>query len=115
MSQPSNATQERGPFTEAWERLREWDPNWAQSALRLIGVALNAACTYLNAEGTRHAIGRALDAGATREEIVTILKCASVMSLHSAALGAPILFEEAKAAGSRSPTRRSPRRRRATG
>ena len=116
MGTPSDASTERGPFPEAWDQLRAWDPGWAESALRLrtnpwrsgvlprklielICVALNAACTNLNGEGTRHAIGRALDAGATRDEIVCVLKCASVLSLHSAALSAPMLFDEAKAAG----------------
>jgi alkylhydroperoxidase/carboxymuconolactone decarboxylase family protein YurZ len=67
--------------------------------IELIGVALNAACTNLNPEGTRRHIRRALDAGATRDEILLVLKCASVMSIHSCSLGAPILLEEAKAAG----------------
>ena len=41
----------------------------------------------------------ALEAGATREEILMILKIASLLSIHTASLGAPILLEEAKAAG----------------
>jgi alkylhydroperoxidase/carboxymuconolactone decarboxylase family protein YurZ len=67
--------------------------------VELIGVGLNAACTDLNADGTRRHIRGALDAGATREEILMVLKCASVMAIHSCSLGAPILLEEAKAAG----------------
>jgi alkylhydroperoxidase/carboxymuconolactone decarboxylase family protein YurZ len=50
------------------------------------------------ATARRH-IRAALDAGATRDEILTILKMASVMSIHSCSLGAPILLEEAKAVG----------------
>ena len=41
----------------------------------------------------------ALDAGASRDEILFVFKCASVMAIHSCSLGAPILLEEAKAAG----------------
>jgi alkylhydroperoxidase/carboxymuconolactone decarboxylase family protein YurZ len=67
--------------------------------VELIGVALNAACTNLNAEGTRRHIRAALEAGATREEILMIFKMGSVMAIHSCSLGAPILLEEAKAAG----------------
>jgi alkylhydroperoxidase/carboxymuconolactone decarboxylase family protein YurZ len=67
--------------------------------VELIGVAINAACTNLDPEGTRRHIRAALDAGATREEILFVLKCASVMSIHSCSLGAPILLDEAKAAG----------------
>src|SRR5262245_59905071 len=62
--------------------------------VELVGVALNAACTNLNPDGTRRHIRAALHAGATRDEILTILKMASVMSIHSCSLGAPILLEE---------------------
>jgi alkylhydroperoxidase/carboxymuconolactone decarboxylase family protein YurZ len=65
--------------------------------IELISLALNAACTNLNPEGTRRHIRGALDAGATRDEILFVLKCASVLSLHSCSLGAPILMQEAKA------------------
>jgi alkylhydroperoxidase/carboxymuconolactone decarboxylase family protein YurZ len=109
-------TAETGPWEAALEQLRAWDPTWAETCARmttnpwrvgvlsrklveLIGVGLNAACTNLNPEGTRRHIRKALDAGATREEILFVLKCASVMSIHSCSLGAPILLEEAKAAG----------------
>jgi len=60
---------------------------------------LNAACTNLNPEGTRRHIRAALAAGATPDEVLMILKMASVMAIHSCSLGAPILLEEAKAAG----------------
>jgi len=108
---------ETGPWDDpAWPKLREWDLGWAESCLKmttnpwtngilsrklveLIGVGLNAACTNLNADGTRRHIRAALQAGATRDEILLVLKCAAVMSIHSCSLGAPILLEEAKAAG----------------
>ena len=48
--------------------------------------------------GTRRHIRGALDAGATREEILMVLKVASLLSIHTCSLGAPILLEEAKAA-----------------
>lgn len=105
-----------GPWDDALAQLRDWDPTWAETCTRmatnpwrsgvlprklveLIGIALNAACTNLNPEGTRRHIRSALKAGATREEILTILKMASVMSIHSCSLGAPILLEEAASAG----------------
>ena len=114
---PANAAKSAGPWeAAALARLRAWDPTWAEPCftmstnpwisgvlprklVELIGVALNAACTDLNADGTRRHIRAALDAGATREEILFVLKCASVMSIHSCSLGAPILLEEAGAAG----------------
>jgi alkylhydroperoxidase/carboxymuconolactone decarboxylase family protein YurZ len=115
---------ESGPWDSALDQLREWDQAWAETCERmtmnpwrsgvlpkklieLIGIALNAACTDLNEDGTRRHIRRALDAGATREEILFVLKCASVMSIHSCSLGAPILLEEAKAAD-RQPISKAP-------
>jgi alkylhydroperoxidase/carboxymuconolactone decarboxylase family protein YurZ len=67
--------------------------------VELVSLAVNVACTNLNAEGTRRHIRGALDTGATRDEILFIFKMASVMSIHSCSLGAPILLEEANAAG----------------
>ncbi|MGC2615307.1 MAG: carboxymuconolactone decarboxylase family protein, partial [Terracidiphilus sp.] len=55
-------------------------------------------CTNLNPDGTRHHIRAALEAGATRDEILFVLKCGSVLSIHSCSLAAPILLEESKAA-----------------
>jgi alkylhydroperoxidase/carboxymuconolactone decarboxylase family protein YurZ len=109
-------TREIGPWDAALEQVREWDPEWAddcaqmatnpwnsgalpRKTVELISLAINAACTNLNPDGTRRHIRAALDAGATPEEILMLLKMASVMSIHSCSLGAPILLEEAKAAG----------------
>lgn len=97
-------------------QLQEWDPAWTEQYLNmtrnpwkngildiktieLICIGLNAACTNLQSDGTRRHIRAALEAGATQNEILMILKMASVMSIHSCSLGAPILLEEAKAAG----------------
>jgi alkylhydroperoxidase/carboxymuconolactone decarboxylase family protein YurZ len=109
-------TSESGPWDPALDQLRQWDLAWAAACTKmttnpwntgilprkfveLVSVALNAACTNLNPDGTRRHIRRALAAGASREEILFVLKCGSVMSIHSCSLGAPILLEEAKAAG----------------
>jgi alkylhydroperoxidase/carboxymuconolactone decarboxylase family protein YurZ len=67
--------------------------------IELVSVARNAACTNLNPDGTRRHIRGALKAGATQEEVLFVLKCGALMSIHSCSLGAPILLEEAKAAG----------------
>jgi alkylhydroperoxidase/carboxymuconolactone decarboxylase family protein YurZ len=76
--------------------------------IELIGIALNAACTNLNPEGLRRHIRAALDAGASREEILMVLKMASLLSIHSCSLGAPLLLEEARAAGVQGPSRKKP-------
>ena len=108
--------QETGPWDAHFAKLRERDPAWAEhcfkmttnpwtngilprKTIELICIAVNAACTNLNQDGTRRHIRGALDAGATREEILTVLKMASLLGIHSCSLGAPILLEEAKAAG----------------
>ena len=105
-----------GPWDDALRQLREWEPAFAVTCTRmatnpwrsgvlsrklveLISVALNAACTNLNADGTRRHIRNALAAGANRDEILFTLKCAAVMSIHSCSLGAPILLEEANNLG----------------
>jgi len=112
----TNKPSEHGPLDDpAFEQLRAWDPTWADSCERmalnpwkhevlprktveLIGVAISAACTNLNPEGTRRHIRAALDAGANRDEILMVLKMASLLSIHSCSLGAPLLLEEAKSA-----------------
>src|SRR5690348_8426554 len=110
-----NPNQVAGPWDSAVTQLHEWDPKWADACVKmttnpwtsgvlsrklveLVDVGLNAACTNLNPDGTRRHIRAALDAGATRDAILFVLKCDSVMSIHSCSLGAPILLEETKAA-----------------
>jgi alkylhydroperoxidase/carboxymuconolactone decarboxylase family protein YurZ len=83
----------------------------SRKLVELISVGLNAACTNLNPDGTRRHIREALDAGATRDEILFVLKCAAVVSIHSCSLGAPMVLDEAKAAGvrpSQKPTASTP-------
>jgi alkylhydroperoxidase/carboxymuconolactone decarboxylase family protein YurZ len=104
------------------DQFAEWDADWAKKyraiasnpwtngilpvkTIELICIALNVACTNLQPEATRHHIRAALDAGATRDEILLVLKCAALLAIHSCSLGAPILLEEAKAAGVKVPER----------
>jgi len=63
--------------------------------IELVLVGLNASRTNLNPEGTRRHIRAAIAAGATRQEILFVLKCASVMSIHSGSFNAPLLLQEA--------------------
>jgi len=117
-SQASAGAPETGPWDAALAQLREWDPAWAETCVKmttnpwrgavlprrlveLIGVMLNAQCTSLNPEGTRRHIRAALDAGASRDEVLFVLKCATLGAIHSCSLGAPMLLEEARAMGAR--------------
>ena len=113
----SPSARETGPWdSPALAKLREWDATWVDQCLamsvapwtggvlprkdvELISLAVNVACTNLSEGGTRRHIRGALEAGATREEILMILKIGSLLSIHTASLGAPILLEEAKVAG----------------
>jgi alkylhydroperoxidase/carboxymuconolactone decarboxylase family protein YurZ len=105
-----------GPWDDAaFDTLKQWDPTWSvavekvtsnpwrgaldRKTAELISVAVNAACTNLNLDGTRRHIKRAIEAGATRDELLMVLKMASLLSIHVCSLGAPILIEEARAAG----------------
>ena len=100
------------PWATALNLLREWDPSWAEQCVKLttnpwtdgvlpikfielVSVGLNAGRTNLNPEGTRRHIRAALAAGASRQEILFVLKCASVISIHSFSFNSPLLLEEA--------------------
>lgn len=104
-----------GVWGGSLDSLDGWDPKWAAACkamantpwddgvlppklVELIGVAINVACTNLNPDGTRRHIRQALEAGASRDEILLVIKCATVMAIHSCSLAAPVLLEEAKAA-----------------
>ena len=96
-----------GPWNDAaFKILERWDPEWSEAVDRmtnnpwigsldrktaeLISLAVNAACTNLNAQGTRRHIRGALEADASREEILMVLKMASLLSIHTCSLGALI-------------------------
>lgn len=114
MTAPDERT---GPWDPpAFDQFAEWDAAWSQACLdmttdpwtsgvlppaviELVCIAVNAACTNLQASGTRRHIRAALAAGASRDEILMVVKMASLLSIHSCSLGAPILLEEAAAAG----------------
>ncbi len=94
-----------------WDPFVKLDPAWTEKVLgmvisptvagaldaktiHLIGLAIDASCTHLYAPGIRRHIQRALDAGATREELTAVLQLCTLQSLHSVCVGGPILLEE---------------------
>lgn len=108
------------PWGPSLDRLGDWDPEGAELLLgvatspwtsgvlprkevELIAVALYSACTNLDETGTRRHIRAALDAAATRDEILLVLKCGVGLAVHACSLGAPILLEEMNAAGAAPP------------
>ena len=114
--------QATGNWNPDWEPFAKLDPAWTEKVIavtiapavsgaldpktiELIGIALDAACTQMNALGVRRHIQRALKLGATKEEITAVLQLASQQGLHSMCLGAPILLEELDAQGKLAPAR----------
>jgi alkylhydroperoxidase/carboxymuconolactone decarboxylase family protein YurZ len=103
-----------GNWNPDWEPFARLDPAWTEKAvamaitpavsgaldahtIELIRIALDASCTQLDGPGVRRHIRRALDAGATRAEIVAVLQLATLQGLHTMRLAAPILLEEIEA------------------
>jgi alkylhydroperoxidase/carboxymuconolactone decarboxylase family protein YurZ len=62
--------------------------------IEFIAIAVDASCTHMYGPGVRRHIRKALELGATQEEIAAVLQCVSVLGIHSMSLGAPILLEE---------------------
>lgn len=100
-----------GNWNEAWDEFAEFDPLWTEKFMDLgtlpmrtgvldrktiefLFLAVNAACTHMYAPGVRRHIRGALDQGATKEEIMTVLQLVSAIGIQSCSLGAPILKEE---------------------
>lgn len=62
----------------------------------MISIAFDASITHLYAPGIRRHIKAALNAGATPEEIMTVLQICVSMGVEACAKGVPILAEELK-------------------
>jgi alkylhydroperoxidase/carboxymuconolactone decarboxylase family protein YurZ len=102
---------ETGNWNPDWNEFAELDPVWTEKfmamgmqtlrsgaldrkTIELIFIAVNASCTHMYAPGVRTHIRKALELGATREEIMAVLQVVSVIGIHSCSLGAPILKQE---------------------
>jgi alkylhydroperoxidase/carboxymuconolactone decarboxylase family protein YurZ len=112
--------QASGNWNPSWESFARLDPEWTEKVIamaiaptvsgaldtktiELIRVALDASCTNLDARGVRRHIRRALQSGATKQEITAVLQLASLQGLYSMRVGAPILLEELQARQSQDP------------
>ena len=107
-----------GNWNPSWEPFARLDPEWTEKViavaitpavsgaldtktLELVRIALDATCPHLDAPELRRHMRRALEAGASKEEITAVLQLASLQSLHSMRLGAPILLDELAARSGR--------------
>ena len=115
------ATQQWNPN---WTPFAELDPEWTErfmsmalkplmagvldpKTVEFLAIAVDASCTHMYAPGVRRHIRKALELGATAEEITAVLQLTSVLGIHSMSLGAPILQEELAAAKVRTKGRSS--------
>lgn len=106
----------RGYWTSFWDGLLLLDPNFFEAYLNfsavpwrtgslepkireLIYVAIDAATTHLYEPGLRAHIQNALRYGATKEEIMEVYECVSVLGIHTCTMGVPVLMEELERAG----------------
>ena len=100
-----------GNWNPSWDPFADLDPAWTEKFVdmgmtpvaraildpktwELIAIAVDASCTHLYGPGVRRHIAKALELGATPEEILAVLQAVSVLGIHSMSLGAPILVEE---------------------
>ena len=108
-----------GEWNPNWTPFAELDPEWTERfmamglkpmlsgvldarTIEFIAIAVDASCTHMYAPGVRRHIRKALELGATAQEITAVLQLTSVLGIHTMSLGAPILQEELAAAKVRS-------------
>jgi hypothetical protein len=101
----------RGYWSDFWDDVLRLDPElfeahlnftmvpWRKGHLapkfkELIYVAVDAATTHLYEPGLRAHIRRALDLGATKEEIIEVYELISSLGIHTFTMGLPVLVEE---------------------
>jgi len=112
-----------GEWNPNWDPFYELDPGWTEKfmsmglspmlagaldakTIEFIAIAVDASCTHMYGPGVRRHIRKALDLGATKEEIAAVLQLTSVLGIHTMSLGAPILLEELTARQAAQPVTR---------
>lgn len=115
-----DALRDAGNWNPAWDKLAQLDADWVEKfvdmavhpmrkgvleakTIELIAIAVDASCTHLYAPGVRRHIRKALELGVSVEEILAVLQLTAVLGIHSMALGAPLLIEEAQKLASEGP------------
>jgi alkylhydroperoxidase/carboxymuconolactone decarboxylase family protein YurZ len=100
-----------GEWNANWDPFYELDPAWTEGfmavgvkpmlagvldakTIEFIAIAVDASCTHMYGPGVRRHIRKAIELGATKEEIAAVLQLTSVLGIHTMSLGAPILLEE---------------------
>lgn len=103
-------TEMKGYWPEGHQPALELDPDWLEAFMNygravtensgldpkvreLIYIAVDGCVTHLYGPGTKSHIRRALELGATKEEILGVLKIVTLVGAHSTAAGFPIVQE----------------------
>ena len=111
-----DAARANGGWNTAWDEAAALDPEWTEKFLEaatlplrrgvidpktfeFLAIAVDASCTHLYSPGVKRHIAKALDLGATPEEVLGVLQAVAALGIHSVALGAPMLLDEMKARG----------------
>lgn len=109
-----DAVRANGMFNPLWETLYQWDPAYLEKFLAMgfglwkdgilpplwiefLCIAGDAAITHLYGHGTRRHIQAALQLGASREQVLEVLKIVSLQGIEACELGVPMLDEELRA------------------
>lgn len=109
----------RGTWSEAWEDILRLDPDFFESYLKMsalpwtsgalepkvrefIHITADANATHMYAPGVQQHIRRALELGATQQEVMEVLECASTVGIHAMTVGVPTLLEVLEEEGLRS-------------
>lgn len=107
----TDAARASGNWNPAWDEAAAFDGEWIEKFLDMgalpvrkgmldpktyefLAIAVDASCTHLYSPGVRRHVAKALDLGATPQEIMAVLQAVAVLGIHSVALGAPILLDE---------------------
>lgn len=98
------------PWSETWQNILALDQSYFKAYLglrrvpsdkqclsrktqELILLSMDASCTHLHEPGVRAHTAAALQAGATKEEIMEALELTSVLGVHAVTAGVPCLQE----------------------
>ncbi|HEY1825262.1 MAG TPA: carboxymuconolactone decarboxylase family protein [Acidimicrobiales bacterium] len=100
----------RGTWSDSWETILELDPPfmkaysdfssvpWRKNHLddktkEFIYITVDANATHMYLPGARTHIKKALEFGATADEIMEVLELAATLGIHAMNIGVPILVE----------------------
>ena len=112
----SDAARASGGWNQAWDQIAAFDDAWMEKFLDMgthaarkgiidpktyefLAIAVDASCTHMYSPGVKRHIAKALDLGATPEEIMAVLQLVAVLGIHSVAMATPHLVDEMNARG----------------